>query len=190
MRFKKYLYEDDIEKIIEVAIFMEEFNYLDEGIGDLKNKIKNLLPKIGLRVEKKEEGLIQILAKSGKTLAKFFWYALKSSMGDVEAKKKVKELSKKEVKKEEILDFLLKLDMVTLHLLSEPVHMIEALTGWKLEAFIMKYEKEIKNFTEKVDKALVYLEDAAKNASSSLKGKITSYIKSIKNLVQKETMER
>jgi len=182
MRFKNYLNNNDVERIIELSIFMEEFDNINEDISGLKNKIKKAFSAIGITAEKEEQGLIQILLKSGKTLSAFFWYALKAATGNDDAKKKVKQLANTEVKKEDLIDFLMKLDRVTLHLTSEPIHMIEALTGWKIQAAVHKAYADTKDVTKKIHQALFTLEDAAKEAVEPIKKKISAYIKQIRKL--------
>lgn len=181
MRLKNYLNNDtnDIENIIETVVFMEEFNQLDEGISDFKDRIKGILPKLGIHAHKTGPGLIQILGKAGSTMTKFFWYAMKAATGDEEAKAKVKELANKEIHKEDVLDFLLRLDTVSMHLVSGPIHMIDALTGWHIGAHTNKVKDGI---TIKIKKAIEYLEDVAKTAVGRIKQKIVQYINGIKNL--------
>lgn len=182
MRLSNYLNENstDINNIIEIAVFMEEFNQLDEGIGDFTKRIKGFLSKAGLHASQGGPGLIQMLAKAGSTMTKFFWYAMKASTGDNEAKAKVKEMANKEIKKETLMDFLLKLDQMSMHMITGPIHMIEALTGWHIGV----YYKVATKATEKIRTAIAHLEDVAKDLAGSLKKKIIAYIKGIKKLAQ------
>lgn len=182
MRLNNYLNENetDIDNIIEIAIFMEEYNQLDEGIGDFTKRIKGFLSKAGLHASQGGPGLIQMLSKAGTTMTRFFWYAMKASTGDNEAKQKVKELANKEVKKETLMDFLLKLDQVTMHMLTGPIHMIEALTGWHIGV----YYKVASKATEKIKTAVAHLEDVAKTVTGKIKQKILQYINGIKQLAQ------
>ncbi len=184
MRLSNYLNENktDIDNIIEIAIFMEEYNQLDEGIGDYTKRLKGLLAKAGLHASQGGPGLIQMLAKAGTTMTQFFWYAMKAATGDEEAKKKVKELANKEVKKETLMDFLLKLDQVTLHMLTGPIHAIEAITGWHIGV----YYKVASKATEKIRTAISHLEDVAKTVTGKIKQKILQYINGIKQLAKGE----
>lgn len=184
MRLLNYLNENqtDINNIIEIAIFMEEYNQLDEGISDFGKRIKGFLGKAGLHTSHSGPGLVQMLAKAGKTMTQFFWYAMKASTGDAEAKKKVKELANKEIKKEQLMDFLLKVDQVSLHMLTGPIHMIEAITGWHIGV----YYKVTQKATEKIKIAIQYLEDVSKSITGKIKQKIIQYINGIKQLAQGE----
>ena len=51
----------------------------------------------------------------------------------------------KGLKKEDVLDFLLNLDMATLHIVSGPIHTIDAITGWHLWANVKDKAKGAKN---------------------------------------------
>jgi hypothetical protein len=184
MKFKNYLNENtiDVNNIIEIAIFMEEYNQLDESIGDFGKRIKGFLSKAGLHASQSGPGLIQMLAKAGTTMTKFFWYAMKASTGDQEAKMKVKEIANTEIKKEQVIDFILKLDTISLHMITGPIHMIEAITGWHIGV----YYKVAQKTTEKINTAIEHLKDVAKNVSGKVKQKILQYIEGIKKLAKGE----
>jgi len=99
---------------------------LEEGVNDWLNKV-------GLKLHK-TKGIIDYLADFTKGTGKVLMSAIK---GDKEA---VKE-QLKNVKKEEVLDFLLKLDMATLHIVTGPIHLIDAVTGWDLMANVKAVAK-------------------------------------------------
>ena len=81
---------------------------------------------MGLHV-KKGKGLIQYFAAFTKGAGAMILAMLK---GDTD---KVKAISKT-VKKQDIIHFLLQLDQATLHLVTGPIHMIDAITGWHIGA--------------------------------------------------------
>lgn len=100
---------------------------------DVKDVAKNLdgllskgLGKAGLH-RHKGKGLISYVMSAGKGVGKLMLALIK---GDVE---KVKEIAKA-VKKEDVIDFLLKLDQVTQHLVTGPIHTLDAITGWHIGA--------------------------------------------------------
>jgi len=99
----------------------EDYSSADEGLIDSS---KAVLAKLGLHASK-STGLIEYLFKSGKGLGLLIKAAV---LGD---KAKIKEVAKS-IKKEEVIDFLLKLDQATLHAVTGPVHLIDAITGWHL----------------------------------------------------------
>lgn len=88
------------------------------------SEANRVLKSYGLHIHK-TKGLIDYLRLAGKGVAQLFVAAVK---GD---KEKVAEI-KQSVKKGEVMDFFLKLDMATLHLVTGPIHMIDAITGWDL----------------------------------------------------------
>ncbi len=181
MRLDNYLKEDNsIEILVETAMFMEEFDHLNEGIGDFAKKVKDFLPKLGLHASKAGPGLIGMLKKAGSTMAKFFWYAMKASMGDKEAKQRVKEMANKEIKKEDLINFLLKLDQMTMHLITGPIHMIEALTGWHIGAHI---KSDTQAMMAKTKDAIEHLIDLSKGMAGDVKKKILQYVYGLRQLV-------
>ena len=156
--------------IVEMGLFESGLLNIEEGIEQTINKY---LQKAGVKVHTRK-GLIQYLISAGKGLGKLFLAALK---GDKEEVKKIA----KSVKKEDVIDFLLKLDTVTYHLLTGPIHMIDAVTGWHIWAAI---EDKIKNstFLDKLKQALQKAKELVKTAFSKEKAKekaILDYIKRI-----------
>jgi len=111
---------------------------LNEGIMDVlkmdvRTVAKNVdgllnkgLKKVGLH-KHKGKGIISYIMSAGKGVGKM---VLAGIRGDTET---VKELAQS-VKKEDVLDFVLKLDMATQHLITGPIHMIDAWTGWHIGA--------------------------------------------------------
>lgn len=180
MRLQKYIKNDDANTLLEVAIFMDD-EILDEGIGEWGSKIKGVLSKAGIDVHK-GKGLLQILAGAGATLGKFLWYAIRASnLNDKESREKLKEIANTEIKKEQVIDFLLKLDALTLHAITGPIHMIDALTGWHIWAKVSKTSADI---ITRAKEAISHLESiATKIISQDIKSKIKEYIVRLKSLL-------
>ena len=177
MKIRDYLNEgiqlnEDINNLLELAVFMDD-GQLDEGI--LK-KTKNVLPKLGIDIEKKGQGIIGKL-KDPKT-KEFFKLLFKAFKGDEEAKTKVKEMSKEIVSKGDIVNILLKLDSITLHMISGPVHILEYLTGWKISGV----KKEMKSVVQRIDKAMASLKDLYELLKGKQKKVIGNSIANLKRL--------
>lgn len=177
--------QNDIHQLLEMAVFMDEANpeMLNEAITDtIKNvgkKIDKALGSLGLHAHKGSEGLIQVALKAGKDVAAFIWYALRAATGDAEAKDRLRELAGKEITKEQILDVLLKLDMLTLHAITGPIHMIDALTGWHIWTQI---RKKTEPAIQKAKQALENLKELARTAEEKAKKQIIKYAHSIARL--------
>jgi hypothetical protein len=173
MRLESYIQkESDMISVIELSMFME-----DELL--LESKISKFFEKLGFHVARRQ-GLIDILAKAGKDISQLFYYAIKASLGDTKAKEKVKEIANKEVTKEQIIDFLLRLDVLTLHLLTGPIHMLDALLGWHMWANVNKGVKEV---TKRAKEAISNLERIAANSAKNVKDRLIDLINRIKNLL-------
>jgi uncharacterized protein YebE (UPF0316 family) len=147
--------------------------YMAEGI---MKSVKKYMGKIGLDIEKDSKGVIDYILSFGKGVGRMF-VALLS--GDIDTAK----LLLQDIKKEDVIDFILKLDMVTVHLLSGPLHILHGLTGWEI---LPKIEKKIENATKGVMQMLF---DAIKKArlaitkvfSPNKQAKLMGHLKKIEN---------
>lgn len=156
----------DMLTLLEIAVFMDEdFDRIDEAF-DFLGKLEGLASKMGIHASSSRGGLIGILWRSGKVLAEFFWNILKAVAGDKDAKERAIELSKTEVRKEDIIDFLLRVDGLTLHTLTGPIHFIDNLTGWHIWAAV---ETHVHDFADKAAKAIGALADVVKEVDDEIK---------------------
>jgi hypothetical protein len=180
MRFDNYLKDEDlIVKLIEMSVFYEDFNVINEAEGNVIGKINGLLGKLGLHTHASDAGIIQVLAKGGKNIAQLIWYAMKAMTGDKTAKERVKEIANKEITKEQFIDFLLKLDTLTMHFITGPIHMIDALTGWHVGANI---KKDTEDVITRVKKAIGHLSVVSKTISTDVGNKIQNYVQALKRI--------
>lgn len=92
----------------------------------LVRQADEMLKRVGFTT-RQETGILQYLGAASVGIVEILVAALK---GDKET---IKEVSSR-VTKEKLLDFFLKLDVLTLHLLSSPIHIIDAITGWDLHS--------------------------------------------------------
>lgn len=172
-----------VNNMIEYQQFVDmDFNTLNEDmLSEFKMPdISGALSKAGLHV-KKGRGLLQIIASSGIHLAKIFHAAIKASGGDADAKVNLKELLSKKIKKEDVIDFLLKLDQLTLHVITGPIHAIEAVTGWHIAAAIHKVRNTANDVVQKGKEIIAKLKDIAKD----LEGSGKKYIEKVSSSVEK-----
>jgi len=117
---------------------------------NLNEGAEEILKKFGIEFEKKSPGVIEYVMKFSKGVGQFIYYAVKKDKG------KIKELMDT-FKKEDFVDFLLKLDMLTLHMITGPIHLVNAVTGWDLEANIKKIKDKAEDSIEMVKKTLSIL---------------------------------
>lgn len=145
--------QENLQETIKQVLAIQDTSYgdLNEMIdfnGDLLNegKVHDLLKKAGLHVGK-NKGLISYMRDIGAGVAKIIFAAIK---GDKEAIREVM----KTVSKEAVLDFILKLDMATLHIITTPIHTIDAITGWHLWANVKKAAEGAKGIIVKIKDAI------------------------------------
>jgi hypothetical protein len=168
-----HIVNEDIKSILNLALFMDEDDITNES--KMFKKSKSILPKIGISVTKEGEGIFGKL--KSKEMKEFFKQLFKAFRGDEDAKNKVKKMSKGKVNKGDIINLLLKLDAVTLHMISGPIHVLEYLTGWKISGV-----KKVKDIGKRIKTAIESLTNLANNLSGKHKKQVTNYISNIKRL--------
>jgi hypothetical protein len=151
----KQLLVDDGTHLTNQELLVLEYAFLIDVIDDesiltessildlLKGKLDGLTDKFkewGFEFHNTKPGLIQVLAKGGKTLVKSFLLGLAATQakasGDKEKFKncqiQAKDLKgdiQKAFSQQNVIDVLLQLDTATAHLITGPLHMVSALTG-------------------------------------------------------------
>lgn len=169
MNFKQYLNEtNDIEIKIQTLIYLtENIDNLNEE--DLFEGVAGALNRVGLKAHK-STSIISYIKKFTTGVGKVILYLIK---GDA---KKAQELIK-EVKKEDVLDFLVKLDSGTLHLISGPIHTIDAWTGWHIAPNVNKKIEQAQSTISIIKDALIKVKDGIDNLFSSNKVKHDELLK-------------
>ena len=179
MKLYEALY-DDKERLLELAIFMSLNLYqLDEAAGDWRNKFKQAINTAGLKLSN-ERGLLQTLSRVSSHISKVVYYAIKAKGGDREARAEVKELLKKKVTKEELIDFFFKLDTLTLSVLTGPINIIDALMGWNI---VTTLKSKGKTSNRRIKDAIGALSRSIDELSPKLKRKVSNNLEKIKKLV-------
>ena len=180
MRLKTYIdVSEDASLLVEVAFLID--NNLNEDVSSILDKINSTMKSMGLH-SKQGKGIIQYTAQYGKAISQILYYALKANKGDAEAKAKIKEITSKELTKEQFIDFLLKLDTLSLHAVTMPIHIIDAITGWHVAANLDKMQDPI---FDRIQKAVEFLENAMEKATGQIKRQLQNVIAGIKRLVDK-----
>jgi len=185
MNFQDYITEEldrDTISIIELASFIEDYPEMNEAMSDWADKLKTVLDKMGLHATKGNTGLLQMIGKASARISKLLWHAfMATTTGKQEHKDKVIEISKQEVSKEDLMNFLMKIDLLTLHVISGPIHIIDALTGWHIGPKILQGVDIFIDRGKKAIEHLIFIRDKSKDRP--LKDKLSHYIKSIKTLI-------
>jgi hypothetical protein len=189
MRFETHLYKEDIHhdamNLLEFAIFMDDFGKLDEGIfdkiKDIKGKTENMLKNMGFHTSQ-SKGLIYYLWTINKNIVRLLYHAI--SLSDAaEHQREASQMAIKEiarsVTKEEVINFLYKLDAVTLGILTTPLKVIDGITGWHIAG-------EVKTRVEpaiiKAKKAIEWLESAKDELEGKLKIQLQKYVNALRRV--------
>jgi len=167
MEFKNYINENNIlqetvDKYLAFTILMSE-DFGKEGIDSMNessiemiaesitDKVSKGLDKAGLKLHK-GDGIISYVMKFLKGTGKLFYHLFK---GDV---KKAKEVLRG-LSKEEVLDFIYKLDLGTLHLFTGTLHTIDAWTGWDLTANVKSHMAKAQSLAKTFKDAIIKVKD-------------------------------
>jgi len=183
MGFKNYINESQELNEFESRMFVlanlmeEDLNSLNESSAEmLAEGIKDKLDKAGLKLHK-GKGILDYIKNFTKGTGKLMLALFK---GDT---KKAKEILKT-IEKEDILDFLYKLDLGTLHLVTGPLHTIDAWTGWDLSV-------KMKDHMQKASGVWDQLKDALHNVKQKIQvafgkdvgNKLTKHVNAIEQAI-------
>lgn len=175
----QYLFILEADDNILNSILSKNLNEASNKEDD--NKINQFIKKSGLRFKKEGPGLLQYLGMAGKGIAKLIVAAMRK---DKEGVKKIM----KSVTKEQIIDILLKMDEISLHLITAPIYFIEATTGWILWADFKKRKiQDNVAFPTEIKRKIQYLKSQLRKLVDSSKFKmhknnLTKLEKDIKNI--------
>ena len=171
--------DNDKQQILEIAFFMSmNPNQLNENIG---SSIMRAAKKAGLNIKGSGgRGLISILSKTSKYMGQVMYYAFKAHGGDKEARVKLKELLQKRVSREELFDFLLKLDAVTFSAITGPINIIDAIMGWSTVANIRKSAVKV---DDRITNAIDSLLSSAEDLPDKIRRRVITNISKLKKIV-------
>ena len=187
MRLRSQM-EDDINiiNIIEVLSIIDGCQSINEGALDTTKSIVKAIKQILLKkkplVSKMvdtEKGLMHYLKDIGLGGSKMMYHAFNAYYNkDVKSKEAIKDLAKS-VKKEHLIDVLLKLDVLTLHMVTGPLHIIEAVTGWNI---VSKIQNKIEPVDKKVKHALKSLDDLKHDLTGEMKTQLLRYTNALRRV--------
>ena len=145
-----YIAEND--EMINESYDMDSLTEADKEA--IVNKTNSWLDKVGMKLHK-GTGIIDYLKVFSKGAGKLIMAAIRKDKDEVKAIANT-------IEKEKVLDFLLKLDMATMHIVTGPIHFVDAVTGWDLMA-------NIKKAAETADDKLKIFYDAINKVKNSIK---------------------
>ena len=180
MKLNEVLY-DDKDRLLELAIFMSlNPHQLNEADGDWRTKFKQAAQKAGLKLGGSERGLLSTLSKVSKHISKIIYYAIKAKGGDRPARDELKKLVKRKATKEELIDFFFKLDTLTLSILTGPINIIDALTGWNI---VSSLKDKGKTPNKRIKDAITALTKSIEGLSPRIKKRVSNNLDKIKKMV-------
>lgn len=162
--------EEQIKESIVMLAICSDFDINSLNESNITEAFNDKLGKFGLKLHT-STGIAEYIAKFSSASGKLIMAAIK---GD---KAKVKEIASK-LDKGEVIDFLLKLDTLTAHLVTGPIHIIDAITGWDLMANI-KAKAEV---GKKVYDSIVKMVQEIKQKAYTAFANEPKILKAIENL--------
>jgi len=155
---------DTIEDVIVVLEFISiiesDDSILTEARGDtIKSLFSQISNKIGGSSGDKKN-LFGLLRSIGQTGSKSILYAIQAAAGREGAEEKLKKTLKNSNAKAEIIDFIIRADVLTLHLISTPIHMIDAIAGFDIAE---KIREKAVGGGERLKDAVDLIQKSAKN---------------------------
>ena len=127
--------QQDIQTVLEYLMILdagEDDIILSENkLKDIKGTLSTLAKKMGISNASKKT-LLGLLSTVGKKSALSLVYAIQASAGNEDAREKLKGIIKDRNIYSELTDLVVRLDVLTLHLISGPIHVIDALAGWDI----------------------------------------------------------
>lgn len=191
MRLSQYINDDvniiDVMMVLEMIENCHKVDQINEGVLDsISSMYKNIKDMVMKRSDiiknvEVEKGLISYLKSIGLGGSQMIYHAFNAYFNkSQESREQIKVLSQS-VKKEYIVDILMKLDVLTLHLVTGPLHIIEAVTGWNiLHVLKMKVEP----VTKKAKEAIHTLETLKDSLEGETKKQLQKYANAIRRIFE------
>lgn len=153
---KRHVSESEIrEKLIILSYLMTKKNLNEnelteasilDGIKTVFGNVETGLDKIGMKLHH-GKGLLDYAKSIAGFSGKMIIAAIKKD------KEEILKISKT-FEKSEFIDFLLKMDMVTMHIFTGPIHMIDAVTGWDLMANLKAHAHKADTLIDTIGKTI------------------------------------
>jgi len=183
--FKDYINEDADDNIEHVMTLLEYMiilesgeNLLNEGRMDsVKSTLSGIAKRLGISGHG-NKNLLSVMSSVGKNARSALVYAMQAFAGDEKAKEKLKSLRGSKEVRAELGDLILRLDALTMHFLTGPIHMMDAITGFDLAE---KIREAATGETHHIDNAIQTIE----KAGSKLQRDKTSKVRKSLNLIKK-----
>jgi hypothetical protein len=175
--------KQDIQTVLEYLMILdagEDDIILSENkIKDIKGTLSTLAKKMGISNASKKT-LLGLLSTVGKKSALSLVYAIQASAGNEGAREKLKGIIKDREIYSELTDLVVRLDVLTLHLISGPIHVIDAIAGWDIAE---KIRERALGVTNKLNSAIDTISSSAqKHLNADRSKRVQKKINQIKNL--------
>ncbi len=170
---------DNIDNLITEGFNDETKKWFNKIKSMFTSQIKPIAKKTGLHIDTSNKGLLQYASGTSKGIYQLLYHAINGYYNkDNASKLKVKELIQS-IKKEDLIDILLKLDTLTMHWVSGPLHMIDALTGTHIWANI---QSKMVDSSKKAQNAINALENLKNKLEGKMKIQLQNYANGLRRI--------
>jgi hypothetical protein len=153
---------EEMQEDIHLLLYVLE-NEHEHTESELTEGVNDWLGKAGLKLHK-GKGLINYVADFTKGAGQMILAAVK---GD---RAKIKQIANS-IEKEQVVDFLYKLDLATMHVVTGPIHFIDAVTGWDLMVNLKSHVTKAKGYVEAFKEAIKKVKETITSIASGTKKK-------------------
>jgi hypothetical protein len=179
-------YNESIKECLMALAYMGTLENINEsaltevsiltGIADMFGKVETGIDKIGMKLHK-GKGVLSYIADFNDAASFLIFAAIKGDKDEVLRIAKTFDKAK-------FIDFLLKLDMLSMHIITGPIHMIDAITGWDLMANLKSHAVKAENIIDSIEKAISDLKSKISTLmDTSIADKVNAFFDSISDML-------
>ena len=153
--------QDDIIAVLEYMLILDAGNEIvlsEQKAENLKSLIGSISKKLGFAGSGRKN-LISLLSSISKNAALSVVYAIQAQAGREGAREKLESVLKTSNIKSELIDLVIRADVLTLHMISGPIHIIDAITGFEIAD---KIREKAEIGSEKIKDAVELIQRSSK----------------------------
>ena len=172
---------EDVATVLEYMLILDAGNEVvlsEEKAENIKALAGNVSKKLGF-ASSGRKNLISLLSSISKNAALAVVYAIQAQAGREGAREKLESVLKTSNIKAELVDLVIRADVLTLHLISGPIHIIDAITGFEIAE---KIREKAEIGSEKLKDAVELIQRSSKKLPVPKTRRLQKSIKTIKRV--------
>ena len=153
--------QGDIIAVLEYMLILDAGNEIvlsEQKAENLKSLIGSISKKLGFAGSGRKN-LISLLSSISQNAALSVANAIQAQAGREGAREKLESVLKTSNIKSELIDLVIRADVLTLHMISGPIHIIDAITGFEIAD---KIREKAEIGSEKIKDAVEFIQRSSK----------------------------